>query len=212
MALENTLPDILEFTGNSITQGDFKVALNKLILYLNEVLGADGSKAIPSGIICLWSGSVDNIPDGWALCNGENGTEDLRDKFVVGAGRNYAVNATGGNTSQNVNLSGNTGATTLTVNQMPSHTHTFTGSSTTTNSAGGHTHNIGRDTDGGSGSSRYTVHKAGASGAQGTSPTSSAGAHTHTLTPKGKNANTGGGGSHTNLQPYIVCYMWKRTA
>lgn len=123
MALETTLPDILEFTGNSITQGDFKVALNKLILYLNEVLGADGSKAIPSGIICLWSGSVDNIPDGWALCNGENGTEDLRDKFVVGAGRNYAVNATGGNTSQNVNLSGATGGTTLAVNQMPSHTH-----------------------------------------------------------------------------------------
>lgn len=125
MALENTLPDILEFTGNSITQGDFKVALNKLILYLNEVLGADGSKAIPSGIICLWSGSVDNIPDGWALCNGENGTEDLRDKFVVGAGRNYAVNATGGNASQTVNLYGSTGATTLSVNQMPSHTHTF---------------------------------------------------------------------------------------
>ena len=49
-------------------------------------------------------------------------------------------------------------------------------------------------------------------GPQATSPTSSAGAHTHSLTPKGKNANTGGGGSHTNLQPYIVCYMWKRTA
>lgn len=125
MALENTLPDILEFTGNSITQGDFKVALNKLILYLNEVLGADGSKAIQSGIICLWSGSVDNIPDGWALCNGENGTEDLRDKFVVGAGRNYAVNATGGSASQAVNLSGSTGATTLSVNQMPSHTHSI---------------------------------------------------------------------------------------
>lgn len=123
MALENTLPDILEFTGNSITQGDFKVALNKLILYLNEVLGADGSKAISSGIICLWSGSVDNIPDGWALCNGENGTEDLRDKFVVGAGNSYAVNATGGSASQAVNLSGSAGATTLTVNQMPSHTH-----------------------------------------------------------------------------------------
>ena len=100
----------------------------------------------------------------------------------------------------------------LTTEETPSHTHTFTGSSTTTSSAGGHTHNIGRDTDGGSGSSRYTVHKAGTSGAQGTSPTSSAGAHTHTLTPKGKNGNTGGGGSHTNLQPYIVCYMWKRTA
>lgn len=111
-----------------------------------------------------------------------------------------------------VEKTGGASTVTLTASQMPSHTHTFTGSSTTTNSAGGHTHNIGRDTDGGSGSSRYTVHKAGTSGAQGTSPTSSAGAHTHTLTPKGKNANTGGGGAHNNLQPYIVCYMWKRTA
>ena len=123
MAIENPLPDILEFTANDTTEGDFKVALNKLILYLNEVLGTDGGKAVPSGIICLWSGSVDNIPDGWALCDGQNGTEDLRDKFVVGAGNSYAVNATGGNASQNVNLSGSTGATTLTVDQMPSHTH-----------------------------------------------------------------------------------------
>lgn len=111
-----------------------------------------------------------------------------------------------------VEKTGGASAVTLTTSQMPSHTHTFTGSSTTTNSAGGHTHNIGCDTDGGAGSSRYTVHSAGTSGAQATSPTSSAGAHTHSLTPKGKNANTGGGGSHTNLQPYIVCYMWKRTA
>ena len=111
-----------------------------------------------------------------------------------------------------VEKTGGASSVTLTASQIPSHTHTFTGSSTTTSSAGGHTHNIGRDTDGGSGSSRYTVHKAGTSGAQGTSPTNSAGAHTHTLTPKGKNGNTGGGGSHTNLQPYIVCYMWKRTA
>ena len=111
-----------------------------------------------------------------------------------------------------VEKTGGASAVTLTASQMPSHTHTFTGSSTTTNSAGGHTHNVGWDADGGGGTSRYTVHKAGTSGAQGTSPTSNSGAHTHTLTPKGKNGNTGGGGSHTNLQPYIVCYMWKRTA
>ena len=111
-----------------------------------------------------------------------------------------------------VEKTGGASTVTLTASQMPSHTHTFTGSSTTTNSAGGHTHNIGWDADGGGGTSRYTVHKAGTSGAQGTSPTSSAGAHTHTLTPKGTNAKTGGGGAHSNLQPYIVCYMWKRTA
>lgn len=111
-----------------------------------------------------------------------------------------------------VEKTGGAATVTLTTNQMPSHTHTFSGSSATTSSAGSHTHNIGRDTDGGAGSSRYTVHSAGTSGADATSPTSSAGAHTHTLTAKGSNSNTGGGGSHNNLQPYIVCYMWKRTA
>jgi len=37
------------------------------------------------GGICLWSGSIANIPAGYALCNGSNGTPDLRDKFVIGA-------------------------------------------------------------------------------------------------------------------------------
>lgn len=51
---------------------------------------------IPSGIIVMWSGSIATIPSGWALCNGSNGTPDLRDRFVVGAGNSYAVAATGG--------------------------------------------------------------------------------------------------------------------
>ena len=111
-----------------------------------------------------------------------------------------------------VEKTGGASTVTLTTSQMPSHTHTFTGSSATTNNPGGHTHNIGRDTDGSAGSSRYTVHSAGTSGADATSPTSSAGGHTNTVTAKGTNAKTGGGGAHSNLQPYIVCYMWKRTA
>ena len=86
MALENTLPDILEFTGNSITQGDFKVALNKLLLYLNEAIGTTGQNLFPSGFIGMFSGTEEQIPDGWALCNGENGTPDLRGRFVIGAG------------------------------------------------------------------------------------------------------------------------------
>jgi len=48
------------------------------------------------GLICLWSGSIVSIPAGWALCNGSNGTPDLRDCFLVGAGSTYAVGATGG--------------------------------------------------------------------------------------------------------------------
>jgi hypothetical protein len=41
--------------------------------------------AIPIGCIIMWSGSISTIPSGWLLCNGTNGTPDLRDKFVVGA-------------------------------------------------------------------------------------------------------------------------------
>lgn len=77
---------------------------------------------VPSGFIGMWSGSG-AIPDGWALCNGENGTPDLRDKFVVGAGGSYSVGATGGNSSELASLVGSTGETTLSVSQMPSHNH-----------------------------------------------------------------------------------------
>lgn len=51
---------------------------------------------IPAGVILLWSGSIANIPSGWVLCDGTNSTPDLRNRFIVGAGSAYAVNATGG--------------------------------------------------------------------------------------------------------------------
>jgi len=54
------------------------------------------SSAIPTGGIIIWSGSTGSVPAGWFLCNGTNGTPDLRDRFIVGAGNTYAVNATGG--------------------------------------------------------------------------------------------------------------------
>jgi hypothetical protein len=62
------------------------------------IVGATPPSAtpIPAGGIFLWSGSIGSIPAGYVLCNGSNGTPDLRDRFVVGAGNTYAVNATGG--------------------------------------------------------------------------------------------------------------------
>ena len=47
--------------------------------------------AAPRGLIGLWSGAADTVPQGWALCDGTNGTPDLRDKFVVGAGSKYEL-------------------------------------------------------------------------------------------------------------------------
>lgn len=58
--------------------------------------GQHRSQIAPSGMIVMWSGSIGSIPTGWALCNGDNGTPDLRNRFIVGAGDQYPVGGTGG--------------------------------------------------------------------------------------------------------------------
>ena len=95
---------------------------------------------VPPGVIVMWSGSIANIPSGWALCDGTNGTPDLRDRFIVGAGSSYAVGAKGGSAtiSHNHSYSGTTSqasddATTnghdysTTYKSLPTHTHTYSG-------------------------------------------------------------------------------------
>lgn len=47
-----------------------------------------------NGIVCLWSGSIAEIPPGWHLCDGLAGTPDLRDRFIIGSGGTFAVGAT----------------------------------------------------------------------------------------------------------------------
>ncbi|WP_206540330.1 hypothetical protein [Caballeronia zhejiangensis] len=67
------------------------------------------------GIIAMWGGAVTDIPRGWVLCDGTNGTIDLRGLFVVGAGAagsKYAVGAKGG-----------VDTVALTTAQMPAHNH-----------------------------------------------------------------------------------------
>jgi len=76
---------------------------------------------IPAGVIVLWSGSVASIPSGWYLCDGTNGTPNLRDRFVVGAGSTYAVAATGGSADAVV-VSHNHSATSSVVDSGHSHT------------------------------------------------------------------------------------------
>ena len=52
--------------------------------------------SLPSGSIIPWFGNIADIPDGFALCNGSNGTPDLRDRFIVGAGSTYSLSDIGG--------------------------------------------------------------------------------------------------------------------
>ena len=128
------------------------MALPQLLRMVQELKGTLVTvmgKLVPSGVILMWSGSTDTIPAGWALCNGQDGTPDLTDRFILGAGKTYQPGTTGGAATvtpsvaarsahagiavQNAALSIWTGAagtgigiqgTTLDGNTLPSHAHT----------------------------------------------------------------------------------------
>lgn len=85
---------------------------------------------LPRGIITMWSGATNAVPSGWALCDGKNGTPNLKDRFIVGAGQRYAVGNVGGSITQTpsvwTNAAGtgiNVAGTAITKDQMPWHTH-----------------------------------------------------------------------------------------
>jgi len=86
---------------------------------------------LPRGMIMMWNSTAATIPTGWQLCNGTNGTPDLRGQFIVGS----TGDATG------AYFTGNTGGATgvaLSTSNLPTHTHDLSSSSTAT--AGGHSH------------------------------------------------------------------------
>ena len=146
--------------------------------------------AIPTGCIVLWSGSTGSIPATWYLCDGTNGTPDLRNSFIVGAGSTYAVNATGGTADAVV----------------VSHTHTAT--SVVTDS--GHSHTITPNSNGfsnGSPASNYNVTRPDLGIANNDFNTQSA---TTGITVATTNTSTGVTGTNANLPPYYaLAYIMK---
>ncbi len=85
--------------------------------YGMEAPAFGGYAAALPGMIVPWyraPGSTESIPAGWAVCDGTNGTPDLRDHFVLGAGGNYTPQTKGG-----------AHQVTLSANELPAHTHTF---------------------------------------------------------------------------------------
>lgn len=108
--------------------------------YVQHAINQAVAAALPVGIIVQWSGSVDSIPAGFALCDGTRGTPDLRDKFVLGAGGSYAPGDTGGSSRYSFShthkysgsTSGGLGAHTTSgfggsTSIAPGHTHTYSG-------------------------------------------------------------------------------------
>ncbi|MEO9964877.1 MAG: hypothetical protein ABJF11_03760 [Reichenbachiella sp.] len=156
----------------------------------NYELNVSGNGPVPQGGIIMWYGSIASVPTGWALCNGSNGTPDLRDRFIVGAGSSYSPQSTGGSNS-----------VTLSLAQIPSHNHGK--GSLYTSSAGSHRHstkinNLGLD------------HKGSATElGRGQDQTNAqvyysdyAGTHSHVV--NGSTASSGSGTSHENRPPYFA--------
>jgi microcystin-dependent protein len=146
---------------------------------------------LPSGVIVMWSGSIASIPTGWLLCNGSNGTPNLQDRFIVGAGSAYSVAATGGSADAT----------------LPSHSHTASG---TTNADGYHRHG---------GYSTLNLQYSGGGGRANDAPNGYAtggrywetldnGSHTHTFSAT--TSSSGSSATNANLPPYYaLAYIMK---
>ncbi|HXS14419.1 MAG TPA: hypothetical protein VN734_17100 [Acidobacteriaceae bacterium] len=91
-----------------------------------------------TGMIVIWSGASSSVPAGWVICDGNNGTPDLRDQFVLGAGG--ALPTAGGSSSTTTGSTSlgslSVGNTALTIDQIPSHSHRWWSSGLTYSSNG----------------------------------------------------------------------------
>jgi hypothetical protein len=144
---------------------------------------------IPAGLIAIWSGSTGSIPAGWTLCNGTNGTPDLRNSFIIGAGSTYAVGQTGGSADAIV----------------VSHTHTASVSDP------GHKHTHGATFQfQGSVYGNATV-ASGAQASQSGNSTISGYTSTETTGISVTNSSTGTSGTGANLPPYYALAFIMKT-
>ena len=142
---------------------------------------------VPKGGIIMWSGTIANIPTGWLLCDGSNGTPNLIAKFIRGVATN----------STNPGTTGGSDTHTLTTAEMPAHNHTDSG----------HTHS--------SSHWNYRNHGDPSGNAMGIDDGGSSGGSVGTVgvsvgTGTANIQNTGGGGAHENRPAfYEIAYIMR---
>lgn len=112
-----------QIDGNINAAGDISLGrnlkVNGNITYDGQLFNG-GKPLLPQGLICMWSGSIYNIPGGWQLCDGQNGTPDLRSRFIIGASKpDYRP----GGIPYDIGNTGGVDQVILSTNEMPSHNH-----------------------------------------------------------------------------------------
>lgn len=119
-----------DFSGHGVLFADEQILLDWLA---PEIVSAWVQAGVPVGTIVAYGGNLVDLPANWFLCDGTNGTPDLRNRFIVGAGTSFPVDSAGGATTHTHTVTvasggahahtGTVGGTALTVAQLPSHTH-----------------------------------------------------------------------------------------
>ncbi len=113
-------------------------------LFSNNILvtGFSYNALVPAGTIVMWAGS--SVPSGWAICDGSNGTPDLRGRFIVCAGQATSTSSPGDlNPNYVTNTKGGENTHTLVVGELPKHQHeASTNNANITVSGGSHAHNV----------------------------------------------------------------------
>ena len=141
-----------------------------------------------TGMIIIWSGSLGSIPAGWVLCNGSNGTPDLRDRFVIAAGSTYAVGATGGTADAIV----------------VTHTHTATVTDP------GHRHTYNAQDQVNNGGNGYSLSRENQNAGTNITGFNSGSINTASTGISVSNASAGSSGTGANLPPYYaLAYIMK---
>ena len=84
--------DDSKLSNTGVTSG-FYAGANLIVNEQGRITSAGAG--LVAGMIIMFQGAT--APSGWAFCDGQNGTPDLRDRFIVGSGNTYNLNATGGN-------------------------------------------------------------------------------------------------------------------
>jgi hypothetical protein len=145
-------------------------------------LSPQWSTLFTTGMIMMWSGTIATIPSGWLLCNGSNGTPDLRDKFVIGATQDDSGAAKTNVTGSLTQTGGSKDAIVV------SHTHTASVSDP------GHTHTTAPAGSSTTGGNRPT-------GTGGTTPIATSSSTTGITV---SNSTEGSSGTNQNLPPYYA--------
>lgn len=155
---------------------------------------------LPYGSITLWSGTISNIPTGWALCNGANSTPDLRDRFVVGAGNSYAVYGTGGSADSSLPSHSHTASSTV---SDPGHNHGTAWGESSGLSAG--KYGLVVDSSGNTVTNQVGSGRTDSDNNENLSSTSATG-----VTVSTSISSTGSAAYGSNLPPYFaLCYIMK---